>query len=96
MYTATQAIEQTVKARIRELETGKRVDDCPLCEYSRSLVKSNYFWFCDGCPCTILHEDSCPQDDNCHHSDPEMGVSYALALQYYYDEYKKTGKTFKE
>ena len=75
---ATEAIELTVEARIKELETGKWsgcFDDCPLCNHGNSG--------CRECPIMVLTGDYCPDESRYHHDDPEMGVSFALALQYY-------------
>ena len=92
MYTATQAIEQTVKARIKELKTGIWISKCPLCTY-RDYRGDN----CQKCPITIITGETCHfiTTNFFHHEDKEMGVSFALALQYYWDIYKKTGETLK-
>lgn len=92
---ATQAIEKTVQARIEELNTGKRKFGCPLCEYSDSMPSKYNFDICNYCPAKKLSELGCPEEDNYFHDDPEMGVSYILALQYYWehpDEWKALNK----
>jgi hypothetical protein len=94
MYTATQAIEQTVKARITRLEYTHKFYECPLCEYESNMsYKYRRGKDCHYCPIVTLTGLYCSDMDfNYHNNDPEMGVSFALALQYYWDIYKKTGK----
>lgn len=92
---ATQAIEKTVKARIKELNTGNRKLGCPLCNYNNHLNDKYVADACHYCPAKKLSELGCPEEDYFHHRDPEMGLSYILALQYYWehpDEWKELNK----
>lgn len=84
--TAEEALEENVKVRLRMLE-GETDLDCPLCEYNE------FHGDCPNCPMIILTGVDCYDHDKYYHRlDPEMGVSFALALQYYWDERQKESK----